>query len=613
MSQVRASNPAVLTTSASQLEQLNQTFSENVTNMHRDFDTVVMRWQGDAAAKASTRAVSEHVAGSHIGTAVTAVIDVLTEAGQVLAHARQVVVDNADAAVHAGCIVDDATGHVRAPDMGSLPLQTVANDTAANQDAKLFPALATFNELDQKYGPQLVKAIEDIADLIKNPEPPPETGRVADILAGRQKVPEDPRQFHDFWMSLSPSEKDELWQHDQYLGNRDGMACVDRDRYNRIKLDDEYTRASAADAEVWQLTAQHPDWAKPLSVEATHFYETQPGYAQWKAEFDDAQRRAKFLPDLQQIKIETGPGKRDRMLLQLDTQTGQYAHTILATGNPDTAGQVATFVPGTFSQPRGMNEYMGYSDKMVAEAKNSGASNPVVVAWYGYDAPQSLVNPTSHMVADQHTNDAGDIRFADAAAPSLDRFQTGLRITHEGDPSYNTVIGHSYGTVVVGDAASHGHQLDTNSVVMLASPGTTVDHVGEMNLTGLPEGQQGQHVWSTKADNDPVPLAAHEHQLEGPIGAVVGGLVGGPMGAALGGSLGGVMGVYSSGHDHLTGPFGTDPTDSGFGGQVFKSDPGTRTPVVGYSDGAHTDYWNQSSSSLRDLGYLIAGNLGLVK
>ena len=58
-------------------------------------------------------------------------------------------------------------------------------------------------------------------------------------------LPSDPAQSHEMWSTLSPADKDALFDHDNYIGNRDGLPVVDRDHYNRIKLDDELTRAEA--------------------------------------------------------------------------------------------------------------------------------------------------------------------------------------------------------------------------------------------------------------------------------------------------------------------------------------------------------------------------------
>ncbi len=64
----------------------------------------------------------------------------------------------------------------------------------------------------------------------------------------------------------------------------------------------------------------------------------------------------------------------------------------------------------------------------------------------------------------------------------LNTFENGLRASHVGPPSIDTVIGHSYGSTVVGAAASGGHHLDADNVIAVGSPGMLVDRAGRLNL-----------------------------------------------------------------------------------------------------------------------------------
>jgi hypothetical protein len=58
----------------------------------------------------------------------------------------------------------------------------------------------------------------------------------------------------------------------------------------------------------------------------------------------------------------------------------------------------------------------------------------------------------------------------------------GVHASHVGAPAIDTVIGHSYGSTLVGAAAFGGNHLDANNVVAVGSPGMIVDHAGELNL-----------------------------------------------------------------------------------------------------------------------------------
>ncbi|WP_235079630.1 alpha/beta hydrolase [Amycolatopsis orientalis] len=69
-----------------------------------------------------------------------------------------------------------------------------------------------------------------------------------------------------------------------------------------------------------------------------------------------------------------------------------------------------------------------------------------------------------------------------------------MRASHEGSPSANTLLGHSYGTTLVGHAASSTH-LPVDNIVLVASPGVGVDHAAQLNIPP-------DHVYSTTAEHD---------------------------------------------------------------------------------------------------------------
>jgi pimeloyl-ACP methyl ester carboxylesterase len=77
--------------------------------------------------------------------------------------------------------------------------------------------------------------------------------------------------------------------------------------------------------------------------------------------------------------------------------------------------------------------------------------------WLDYDAPDFV------------DEGAGRGR-AEAAVAGLRRFQDGLRATHDGDPAHLTVLGHSYGSLVVGTAAQAPGPI-ADDVVFVGSPG----------------------------------------------------------------------------------------------------------------------------------------------
>ncbi|MBF6066059.1 hypothetical protein IU500_33920 [Nocardia terpenica] len=562
ISHVRQCNPQTMITFAADLAAQNDTFTKRVEQMNHDVDTTMNSWQGEAAAAASARGLSQELAGNHLSETVVTLADHFNGYGSELDGYRTALLAIVDGELpFAGLSVDD-DGNVTAPTLPSASssaansiaaglVQQALHGHAAGFQARIKTLLTQFGDTENKAAQAITTELQLLDVYEKTPDGPPVRAQVQDILDGKTQLPTDPRQLHDFWQTLTPAEKDALYQHDQYVGNRDGLPAVDRDHFNRMKLQDELARAQAGDPTV-------------------------------KDKLDDLHT------------IASSVDRPDRYLLQLDTQSGARPHTAIAAGNPDTASHVATYVPGTGSRPSKMGDDLKRVAIMQDEAHRSGAKNPSVIAWFGYDSPQSPFP------------DATQQHYADSAAPALDRFQEGLRVSHEGEPSYNTVLGHSYGTTVVGDAAAHGRSLNADAAVLVASPGATVDHAGDFHLSGVPHDEVAKHVFATKADNDPVPEYANQRG-----GGLEHGIEHWAVARSVDSVLPGAGGFVASLTDdgpHALDDYGPDPTGHDFGAQVFKSDPGTSTPVIGYNTQAHSDYWDPNSKSLRGMGDIIAGH-----
>jgi pimeloyl-ACP methyl ester carboxylesterase len=200
---------------------------------------------------------------------------------------------------------------------------------------------------------------------------------------------------------------------------------------------------------------------------------------------------------------------------------------------------------------------MDRADRMLAAATGAGSPSTSVITWIGYEAPQNIVP------------DAASESYAEGAKKDLDRFQDGLRATHEGAPSHNMVIGHSYGSTVIGHTANT-EGINADALVFVGSPGVGVDNITELNFPA-------DRVYATVAEHDAIHLSN-------------------------------TLQVDQYGHVYdLVHNF--DPTSAHFGAQVFASDPGTPGNVPGdYSGEAHSQYWEPNSSSLLNMGEIIAGH-----
>jgi hypothetical protein len=359
-----------------------------------------------------------------------------------------------------------------------------------------------------------------------------------------------PDQNKAWWDSLSDTAKVAILRDNPDLvRNLDGIPVVDRDAANRAVLQREIDKLQS---EATQLARANPNDPRSLNQ------------SDWagKERLDQIAGQLNALHGIQNRLDHPEPGKPQAFLIGLDT-TGD-GKAIVSSGNPDTAANVATYVPGTGSELAKIGGDIDRSDRMMFAAGRAGSPSTAVVTWLGYDAPNGLVN-------------AGSESYADDGKGALGTFQDGLRASHQGDvPSHNTVLGHSYGTTVVGHAARDGG-LNADELVFVASPGVGVDNASGLHLNGVDQAAIGQHVHSTVAEHDMINVTNLQ------------------------------VGEYEG--DSVDIALGPDPATTEFGGQVFTSDPGTEGPwyAGGLSTEAHSEYWNPNTKSLDNMGRIIAG------
>jgi pimeloyl-ACP methyl ester carboxylesterase len=250
-------------------------------------------------------------------------------------------------------------------------------------------------------------------------------------------------------------------------------------------------------------------------------------------------------------------GRNPVLLLSYDPAAfGGRGRAAIAIGDPDTADNITVVVPGAHSSVR--DGYLTQPDA-VSVYREVVAADPArsnsVVMWMGYRAPDSLFDP---LVAQPNSARAGgSLLAADVNA---------LRETHSG-PSHITVIGHSYGSTTVADAAA-GFGMRADDVVLVGSPGT--DLARSAHDFHLPA---GGHVYVGAASSDPITGLAGEPQLPVPGTAATVGL-------------------------------GRDPADDGYGSTRFKAEPpGLSSPVAG-----HSSYFKPDTESLFSIGDIASGH-----
>ncbi|WP_236242273.1 alpha/beta hydrolase [Streptomyces sp. CC228A] len=424
---------------------------------------------------------------------------------------------------------------------------------------RIADALKEATDADAKWAPKLraLKADDDLtvsdrdwADVDSN------TGGVRD--AGKNYVdslpepPKDgsPKDNAAWWKGLSPEEQAAwLSLEPATVGKLDGLPSPVRDEANRsvfVQTQAEYRLELNS---IPKPPAHEWTWINaggyPSKVHTDEWMEwhRQHGerYSQLKAAIAGMDR-------IQQRFDQTG--KRDlpeAYLLGFSPEGNGRA--IIANGNPDTADHQAVYVPGTTAR---LESIGGDIDRMVRvwrladdEADGRAVST---ITWLGYDAPQNIVtdSPFRH--------------YADDGAPAFNRFLDGLEASHAGGSgTHRTVIGHSYGTTLVGSAADHG-TLNADDVITAGSPGVTVATAEELDV---PRG----HVWNQEADGDAVPD----------------------------------IGRWGHGGNRWR-HYAVIPSDESFGAHQMTTD----------SEG-HSGYWDEGSESLMNQALVVAGRYDKVQ
>jgi hypothetical protein len=85
------------------------------------------------------------------------------------------------------------------------------------------------------------------------------------------------------------------------------------------------------------------------------------------------------------------------------------------------------------------------------------------IMWLGYDAPDTIPEAAFDGSAEQ-------------GGALLDSFVDGLHASHDTGRTHITAVGHSYGSVVVGEAAVPGDGPHAGDIVVAGSPGMHTDH-----------------------------------------------------------------------------------------------------------------------------------------
>ncbi|MFC9249398.1 alpha/beta hydrolase [Streptomyces sp. NPDC057136] len=348
----------------------------------------------------------------------------------------------------------------------------------------------------------------------------------------KDNIPLDatPAERGAWWAGLTQEQREEyLAVYPDQIGNLDGIPALVRDTANRDNL---------------QLLIG-------------------------KLEGRDDEEAATKLAGLREIDRQLQAGTKPPMYLLGIGDEGN-GRAIVSYGNPDTARNVAAYVPGLNTS---LDEEFAKADLKRAWDTAKGAQkydhSSAAIVWLGYDAPQAPDGLESLAVM-------GDER-AEKGGRSFHGFMGGLAATNENGDPHMTAIGHSYGSRTVGAATQHGGGISgVDDIVLVGSPGVGVDRAEDL-------GVGKEHVFVGAAENDVVTKAPSK--LQGNLAAAAG-----PVGYVIGG-------LADRGDDDVW--FGKDPASEAFGARRFPVGEGP--PLVsrdGVSIDAHSHYFDPQKDAV---------------
>ncbi|MFE7265825.1 alpha/beta hydrolase [Streptomyces sp. NPDC057592] len=375
-----------------------------------------------------------------------------------------------------------------------------------------------------------------------------------------------------WWKDLGPEERAAyLSLHPDVVGALDGLPADARDEANRMVFTEDRAKY---ELELDSIPPEPANKTKtiytingPLEAHSDEWMAWNEKYGDRKAELQNA---VNGMNAIQGRFDRTGAnGLPEAYLLGFDPVGKGDGKVILANGNPDTADHTGVYVPGTGTNLGGIGKDLHRGDILWATSdKLAPGQNVSTITWFDYDAPRSAYPTDKGDAIPQAMHDS----YAEKGGPTLREFLDGNRIAHQGESGagnsgHTTVIGHSYGSTVIGDAAKSGSFKDgplaADDVVAVGSPGMQADRAADLGI------QRG-HMWA--------------EQGGGSDNFVTGG--------------GRIVGL---------GDNWTIPTDPEFGANIMQSDAGDHGA---YWDGS--DDGSKPSVSLKNQARVIVGDYGSV-
>ena len=394
-----------------------------------------------------------------------------------------------------GCTINNIDGSVSAVNQYKKAVTTLEDNVRA--------ILAKANQVDTT----LAEALASI-----NTDRYTDGDRGSDKVVGIPDVPQpnwSPSQNAAWWNSLPEERKKFLIDHcPDDIRHLDGLPAAARDQANRRALDGyvdangkEHQGALRDAKRAVEEAQQAYDIAdkKQANSMINSYTAAEKANAQTKLE-----RAKEKYEDLKAIREQTAndvrasKGLAPAYLLDFNYDEEYHRTTaIVSSGNPDTATQVSTLVPGIGTNVRGdLAKYVAANDRLRAQTAHAGVdpNNVATISYLGYVAPKN----------DGLNNiQAADIGYANRAAPKLAQFEEGLRANADANHHEftNTLVTHSYGSTTGGKAATLMAPGTVDRLILTGSPGGGVQSIDEYNVprehvyeSSIPEGDAVQGI-----------------------------------------------------------------------------------------------------------------------
>ncbi|MFJ2110481.1 alpha/beta hydrolase [Streptomyces sp. NPDC087850] len=439
---------------------------------------------------------------------------------------------------------------------------------------RIADALKEATDADTKWAPKIrsLKADDDLTVSARDwTDVTSDTGGVreaADVYLDTIKAPPKndwPQDNADWWKGLSEEQRAAyVSMHPASIGVLDGLPSAVRDDANRTVLA-EQRAAKQVEYDAW--IKKEPEHYKPYispitGREVKGARVPTEEWKEWNEKKKQIENGYKGMDDIQR-RFDNYTSESNRPYL-LGFDGDNMGRAIVSIGNPDTADNVVTYVPGTFAKLESIDGDIGRAQILQAEAERQDPVHSTAsIVWLGYDAPQAILT------------DATETKWADKAEEPLGNFLQGIEEANHRDVN-QTLLGHSYGSLVAGQTMRMHIDLPVDNAIMVGSPGVGVDHAKDLNIPS-------DHVFAATAKNDLINLAPP------PAGPLA------PLNPK----------AYMEFFDDHSIVHGTDPVSDDFGGVVFDVPAGKFPGLGGEMMPAHSQYWDEKP--LGSLARIVTG------